>query len=391
MEPENDELETELEQPTETGDGDAGANTSGHSEGADGSDATGDASASAGKESDGPKSLAEALSQGIDAVANKGKKPTEASDKNEDGTEKTAEQKEAEKQKAVDGKQPDADGKDKDAKSKVDYVNDPIDARLAPRTQERIRSLASEVKELREIAGNNGTITDAIMKTGASPEEFGAMVGYLDAVHSEDPKKLEAAYNLLQSELQGLALKMGKAIPEVDWLSGHKDLIDAVRSGATTRDLAVEIAMRRAETKRNQDIAAAKATKTQKTQQSTEQAAADQKQATKDLDALGDELAAADPNYGAKYAILVPKLKAAFATIPPSQWKGKFLEEYAKLQVKPKAVAQTTDLPGQVRGTPPVNKPKGQPLRPSTPSGSATKAPSSALDALSSAIDGMRG
>lgn len=384
---ENEDQDGLLDLDAAINDSDAADDSATQGDASTAGDAAGAAGSAASADDSAPKSLAEALSQGIDAVANKGKKPGENVDKPKDGTEEGGDQKEGKTKDSADGKQPDADGKDKDAKSKIDHVNDPIDARLAPRTQERIRSLASEVKELREIAGNNGTITDAIVKTGASPEEFGAMVGYLDAVHSDDPKKLEAAYNLLQNELQGLALKMGKAIPEVDWLSGHKDLIDAVRSGATTRDLAVEIAMRRAETKRNQDIAAAKATKTQKTQQSTEQAAADQKQATKDLDALGDELAAADPNYGAKYAILVPKLKAAFATIPPSQWKGKFLEEYAKLQVKPKA-APAAAVAGAAAT---VNKPKGQPLRPSTPSGSATKAPSSALDALSSAIDGMRG
>lgn len=326
---------------------------------------------------DGPKSLAEALSAGIESATKKSEKA--GAEKADEGK-KGAEDGKGEKKDATDGEKDKGadDGKKPDGKDgQPDHVNDPIDARLAPRTQERIRSLADEVKTLREVSTNNGAMIGAIMDTGATPQEFGAMVGYLGAVHSDDPARLEAAYQLLQSELQGLALRMGKPLAEVNWLEGHQDLIDAIRSGATTRELAIELAMGRATKKRNDATTAAK-TKQTETATATEK---DTKTASDELDALGTELLAADPLYKAKYALIVPKLRAEFAKIPPRQWKTRFLEEYARAKVAaPKVAAPAVK----------VNPPKNQPIRPSSPSGGTQKAPGSALDALSSAIDGMR-
>jgi hypothetical protein len=346
-----------------------------------GKTAAGDDSAGVdGAVSTEPKSLAEALSAGVDSVINKGKDKgkeagSDAKDGEGDAAKKAADEKVAA---GAEGKEGEGKGTGKDAKDgkQPDHVNDPIPTGVAERTRERITSLVDEVKQLREVAENNGAMIGAIMDSGATPDEFGAMVQYLHWTHSEDPKMLESAYTLLKSELEGVALRLGKPLPEVDWLTGHADLVDAVKNGLTTRDLAIEMAMGRAQTKRTQTQAAAKTAKADTSKQAETELAT----ATADLDKLGTELEAADPLYKQKYAVLVPKLQAEFKKIPSSQWKGKFLEEYAKLRVAPKAA-------------PPViqNKPaKGQPLRPSAPSGDAKKAPGSALDALSSAIDGMR-
>jgi len=389
---ENETPETEIE-GTDTGataeldtDGSSAADGQADNVAGEGGAADDDAGV-AGAISTGPKSLAEALTAGIDSVANKGKEKGKEADADGKDGEGATDKEGAEKKDAADGEKKEGEEKpdDKTAKDgkQPDHVNDPIDARLAPRTQERIRSLADEVKQLRQISENNGAMIGAIMDTGATPQEFGAMVGYLGAVHSEDPARLEAAYQLLQSELQGLAIRMGKPLPEVNWLDGQQDLIDGIRAGAMTRETAIELAMHRASKKRNDAVTAAKA-KDAQTAQSTEQEA---KAATAELDALGDELAAADPQYAAKYAIIVPKLKAEMAKLPPKQWKTRFLEEYAKTKVGPKP-APVAAKPAP--GAPILNKPKNQPLRPSTPSGGTVKTPGSALDALSSAIDGMR-
>lgn len=375
MEKEHEEVESEVE----GADTDAGAelDTQNTDSGADEGTVTNTAAGDVDEKSDdtgGPKSLAEALTAGVDSVAKKGAKPEE---KSKDGTdEDKAKEKDAASGK--DDKSADKAEKPGDKQGKPDHVNDPIDARLAPRTQERIRSLADEVKTLREVAENNGQMIGAIMDTGATPQEFGAMVGYLGAVHSEDPAKLEAAYTLLQSELQGLALRMGKPIPEVDWLNGHQDLIDAVRGGTTTREIAIESAMHRANAKRAKAVATEKAKQTETTQ-ATEK---DTETVTAELDALGEELRASDPLYQAKYNIIVPKLQAEFKKLPPKQWKTRFLEEYARAKLPAKTPVAAV--------TAPAVKAKGQPLRPSAPSGGTQKAPGSALDALSSAIDGMR-
>jgi len=387
MENENDDTANELDegQSTEAEGGQVDdAQTAAGVEQADDSGAGADGAS--GEADAGPKSLAEALTAGIDSVANKGKEKGKEAGADAKDSEGATDKEGAEKKNAADGEKKEGEEKPEDKTGKdgkqPDHVNDPIDARLAPRTQERIRSLADEVKTLRSVAENNGAMIGAIMDTGATPQEFGAMVGYLGAVHSEDPARLEAAYQLLQSELQGLAIRMGKPLPEVNWLDGQQDLIDGIRAGAMTRETAIELAMHRAGKKRADTIAAAKAKETQAAQ-STEQEA---KAASAELDALGDELAAADPQYAAKYAIIVPKLKAEMGKLPPKQWKTRFLEEYAKTKVVPKAAPVAAARPA----APVINKPKNQPLRPSTPSGGTVKTPGSALDALSSAIDGMR-
>lgn len=388
MENENDDTASELDEgqsaEAEGGQVDDAQAAAGLEQADDG--AAEGAGASTGAD-EGPKSLAEALTAGIDSVTGKGKeKGKEAGADGKDG-EGASDKEGTEKKDAADGEKKEGEEKPEDKAAKdgkqPDHVNDPIDARLAPRTQERIRSLADEVKQLRQISENNGAMIGAIMDTGATPQEFGAMVGYLSAVHSEDPARLEAAYQLLQSELQGLAIRMGKPLPEVNWLDGQQDLIDGIRAGAMTRETAIELAMHRAGKKRNDAVAAAKVKEAQAAQ-STEQ---DAKAATAELDALGDELAAADPQYAAKYAIIVPKLKTELGKLPPKQWKTRFLEEYAKTKVAPKAAPIAAARPA---AAPVINKPKNQPLRPSTPSGGTVKTPGSALDALSSAIDGMR-
>jgi len=383
---ENEEIETDVEgADTDTGaeldtDGAGAAGSQADNMAGDG-DAGDDSAGVEGAVSAEPKSLAEALDAGLNAVASKGKEKGEKAKGDADDGEGDAAKKAADEKAAADGKEgegkPKTDDKDGKGGDKPDHVNDPIPPGVAERTRERITSLVDEVKQLREVAENNGAMIGAIMETGATPDEFGAMVQYLHWTHTDDPVMLENAYALLKSELEGVALRLGKPLPEVDWLTGHTDLVDAVKNGLTTRDLAVEMAMTRAQTKRVQTQASAKASKVD----AAKTAETERVAATVALDTLGDELAAADPLYAQKVAVLTPKLQAEFKKIPPSQWKAKFLEEYAKLKVAPKAAP-----------APVINKPaKGQPLRPSTPSGDAKKAPGSALDALSSAIDGMRG
>ncbi len=241
-----------------------------------------------------------------------------------------------------------------------------------------------QIETLTEVATNNGAMVGAIMDSGATPDEFGALVAYMHWTHSEDPVQLEQAYKLLQSELQGVALRLGKPIPEVDWLSGHQDLIDNIKNGLMTRENAVEMAMYRTQQQKTAERATAKTNTTKAAKDAETQAAQDQTTALAELDTLGDELLAADPQYKAKFAILVGTkdkpgvFKVAMAKIPPNQWKAKFLEQYAKTTIK-------TAVPAK------VIPPKNQPLRPSTPSGGQQKVAGSALDALSSAIDGMRG
>lgn len=379
MENENEELETELE--TELGEEGEGASASESSAGVDGALPGADAGTEGGgDEKDGagagPKSLAEALELGLEAVSSKAKEKAGEKDgkpgeeKNPDGTPKVAKEGEG-------VKKPD------DGAKKPDHVNDPIPAGVAERTRERIVSLVDEVKQLRDISDNQGQMISAVMDSGASPQEFGAMVQYLHWVHSDKPDDLESAYKLLSSELEGVALKLGRPLPGVDFLTGHDDLVKAVQEGLTTREMAVELAMGRKRTAREQATKTATTAATAKTENDTAALALAKNEAIEEINELGKDLAKEDPQYKVKFDALVPELKEKFKTLHPSKWKAAFLERYAKHKVA---------APAKAAAIVPVNKPKGpQPLRPSSPSGGTVKTPGSALDALSSAIDGMRG
>lgn len=267
----------------------------------------------------------------------------------------------------VDAPKLDKDGKPIVEAKKVDHVNDPIPPQVSERTRERITSLVGQVKEQAAIVENQGAIIASIQETGATPEEFGAMITYMRYMHSDKPADLEEAYKMLQGGLQTVSLKLGRAIPEVDVLAGHKDLADAIAAGQITVPHAEEIAVGRARIAQANRASTAMQTETQA------QAAAETEKATAitELNDLGELLKRADPQYNAKYALIVPALTASFKHMAPKFWKKAFNDAYAaaKVSVAPVVVA-------------PVVK-KQVPLRPAAPSGGNSKRePKSLEDAI---------
>ena len=257
----------------------------------------------------------------------------------------------------------------------VDHVNDPIPKETNARTAERMKYLIDTVKSQTILGEQHEALFGKIRDTGASPDEFAQMVNYLGAVHSTDPKRLEAAYQMLQSELVGIAVKLGKPLFEVNLLRdpANKDLVDEIQGGTLTSNRAHEIALQRETNKRN--IAANKTVND--TRATAETAAAASKAGTDTMNALGAELLAKDGAeiYNAKYDVLIPMLKPLFARLDPREWKGVFLDHYNNLTVQPKVA--------------PVIKEKQQPLRTKQPAGSGgtAQAPKSALDAINAALD----
>lgn len=364
---------------------------------------------------EGPKSLLDAVSAGIAEgaprkIVSKGEQTEEeiAADKrprNADGTFKTetAEEKatreEAEEAAKLAAETPEQkaarlaaetpeqkaarEAKEAAAAKKADPINDPIPDGLNKRTTERIKSLIDTVKAQETLVAQHGELFGAITATGASPDEFSTMLSYMGAVHSDDPKRLEAAYSLLQGELRGLAIKMGKPLFEVNLLrdAANADLVQEIQEGKITNQRAHELALARERTR----VETTRTKTTTDATQATNDYKAAQTAATAELDVLDTELRAKDGNavFQAKYNVLVPMLNKLFQRIDPKEWKGIFLEHYNNLAVP--AAAAVTPAPAAVVPDKPT------PMRPKSPAGagSAIPAPKSALDAISQALDGM--
>jgi hypothetical protein len=270
-----------------------------------------------------------------------------------------------------------------EAAKKPDHINDPIDPSVKGRTAERMKYLIDTIKEQTVIAEQHAAMFDVITGTGANPEEFGQMVGYLKSVRSNDPKDLEMAYKVLQSELVGLAVRMGKPLYEVNLLrdAANKDLVDEVKAGTITSNRAHELALAREITRRG---AAVRTTATaQQTEAQAYETAKDG--AIKELDAMDKELRAKDGNeaFQAKYDALMPHFKSIVQHVPPAKWKAVFKDLYDKSAAKP---ASAVVVPASTTVATP--KTKQMPLRPKAPAGggAATTAPKTALDAMNEAL-----
>lgn len=345
-------------------------------------------------DTDGAKSVADAIDFGLSEVEarREGKKPAaeetdeektareteEAADKdrprNADGTFKTAEEIAAAKAAA-----PPEDEATKKAKAEKDAIEAEIPPGSAPKTKERMQTLIDLVKDKDSQIAQHQAFVDQIAATGASPPEFTTMMSYLTAVHSDNPEHLKLARNLLLSELEGISLKLGEAAPGVDFLAKYPDLQAQVERGEIRREAAQELAMNRtraASDKAQRDAATVR-------NNETAAATAERSAAQEELTTLGNELYARHgAEYTRRYAILEPALEA-LGMLPPKQWKAAFLRAYNAIPAAAQAApsAKPTLPPG---GAAPA---KGAPLRANkTPSGESKAGPKSLAEAIDAAI-----
>lgn len=256
-------------------------------------------------------------------------------------------------------------------KKEPDAINDPIPEGLNKRTAARMQALIDTVKEQQAIVESHTQLFDIVREAG-SPEEFSAMVGYMRGSKSNDPKVLEQAYSLLQGELRGLAVRMGKPLYEVNLLRdpANKDLVDEIAAGTLTNQRAHELALNREAQKQR----SGQATHTE----SAATAERERQTGISDLDNLEKELLKRDGAavYGAKRKVLESSLQATMAEVSPLKWKAIFTKAYDGLKVA--APAATAAAVAE----------KTQPQRPKQPAGAggAKTAPTSALDAINQAL-----
>jgi hypothetical protein len=255
---------------------------------------------------------------------------------------------------------------------KPDAVNDPIPAGLNKRTAERMKELIDTVQQQKAIVESHTQLFDAVREAG-SPDEFAAMLNYMRGVRSNDPAVLDKAYEMLQGELRGLAIRMGKPLYEVNLLRdpANQDLVDEIRDGTITNNRAHELALAR-ETQKQR-------TGNTKREEIATTAEEDRQTGMSDLNTLEQQLIVRDgeANYRAKRTVLESTLKATMKKVNPREWKEIFADAYDGLKLAPPPVAAVT--PNIVRQ---------QPLRPKQPAGAsgANTEPKSALDAMNLAL-----
>ena len=261
----------------------------------------------------------------------------------------------------------------------ADALNDPIPKDLAPKTQERIRTLIKTAKEVtaeRDAVRNDfDFMVQGVQSTGATPQQYGETLSWLALFNSNDPTQQEKALELVETVADRLATMLGKERNVSDILSAHPDLKEAVAKNQVTLKHAKELATMRNQNKFKQEISTA----AQNEQTREQQAAQELQTARTSLNTLENNLKATDPQYEAKKAQIVPILKPLFKAIPPSNWAAAFQEAYKNARVA---------APAPRSATPRV--PNNQPLRGGkNPAGGAAAGPTSALDAMSAALENM--
>lgn len=242
-----------------------------------------------------------------------------------------------------------------------------------PDSQARFRELANEAKEgryYREQVEKQNEVFRHLEHNGVTGEQFGAMVGYLSHVNSNDPTRLRAAFDTLSSELQTLGKRLGIEAPGYDPLSFHPDLKRRVDEGEIDRETAVAWA-------KDKDTAT-KASKADEIRNQRETEAQTVERARADLTELGNELSKRDPFYDKVYAMLVPSLRPVLARLPPSEWVAATADAYRDLRGQLQAAGQLVATPS----TKAVVK-RPDPANAGRPNGAAgTPEPKSGQDAV---------
>jgi hypothetical protein len=261
-----------------------------------------------------------------------------------------------------------AEPADPAAKSDEPPAPDEIDAEatslgLKGKANERFRGMAEEIKSfapIREALEQAGVksaddvpklleratfaeeMAETIQKTGASAEQYGQALDYLEvvnhAVKSADPAAAKRALDILRPELEILAKLSGEEIPGfADPLEGHDDLRAEVEAGDMSRKLALELAAARA---RDQLTGQRR----QAQQQQTEQQAASQ-QGVEALNGFEAQMTASDPLYAAKRPQLVQMVGWIKANLPPSNWLAATQQAYASIPAPAAAPAPAAKPP----------------------------------------------
>ncbi len=236
---------------------------------------------------------------------------------------------------------------------------------------------AAEVESLRPEAERGKQWEETIRSTGADPQQMGNALNYLAAINSGDPAAMGQAYDFMQQEMAWLAKQLGRPAPGYDPLAEHAELAKQVADGDMTRAAAEELIRARRATALQHDSQQ----RQWQAREYSEAASHAQEQAMQEVQALGAQLRAADPqHFDVKFKTIQPMVAVIQGNLPPQQWASAIQEAYAAAPT-PVAAAPAPAAPAQ--------RPAPSAVRPGGPRGSmAPRNFDSVEDALNFAIDG---
>lgn len=319
--------------------------------------------------SDAPKSMLEAIERGLkgEDAAKPADEPAKTADeraRDEQGRFAKKAEEDAAAKKAAEAamKAKEPPGKDGDLPTMPEG--------LSEKAQHRFRELthrASEAIKRAEAAEADVTqFREVLRQTGGTAEDFTAAFDYITAMKRGD---LQSALSMLDAQRRQISLMMGRPLPGADPLAEFPDLRQRVEAYQMDESAAIELARARkqAEALNNQRM---QSQETQQRAQATQQA---KLAAMAEVDRMGAEWAARDPDYAAKEEIILKQIPAIAQQFPPQMWAAQVRMLYDTMSSMP-----MSPPPAMRQATP-------APLRPSGQQGGARK-PASMLEALNSGL-----
>lgn len=233
-----------------------------------------------------------------------------------------------------------------------DPINDPIPDDLKDRTRTRMQQLIETAKtttaELEEVRGQFDQVMAAITETGATPEQFDAMLNMVKGLNSGDEAGWRGALEILEATRRDVMARLGIAeTPGGDKLPD--DLQDLVDIGHLTAEEAKVLHGVRTKREAPKPPAAPAAPAAPQPDQQWRQVV---DQARHTVATMQSALKAADPGYAAK----IDRLRAdgftqRLAKIEPQKWGETFQAAYAEVTAtmereRAEAAKRQNPLPG---------------------------------------------
>jgi hypothetical protein len=240
------------------------------------------------------------------------------------------------------------------------------------------REREAELAQVREQFEQQAQVTQAfqqmLVETGASDQEFGALLDFAKAVKQGD---WNAAEPLLAHLAQQFRVATGRDPNGSDPFAQHADLSQAVQAGQITREAAIQVMQARqvlAQQQRQQAEA-------QQRQQQEHGYVQSVRQATGQVSQMVQQWSQRDLDWPRKQSLMQAHAKQIAETLPPDQWGFALKLAYDTI---------TQTMAAQAPQRPPVGPGTPQPLRPSGAQG-GRREPSNMQEAIQAALGGGEG
>jgi hypothetical protein len=278
-----------------------------------------------------PKSMLEAIEQGLKGPTDADGKTAAERARDEQG--RFAKQDPAAVTKPAEVKPADAAAKAIETPAADDLA---MPEGLSPKAQERFQTLVTRVKEreqaLEAVQSDVQAFRSIIQESRATPEEFSQAMDYMRMVKTGN---LEQALQVLDMQRQQIALALGKPLPASDPLADFPDLRQAVENYQVDEAHAIKLARARVQEQAQQRSYQ----QAQQTQQQQQTAQVARSGAIQQIDQLGANWAKTDPDFAAKEDIILKQLPEIAAKFPPNMWAQQVTILYNALSAMPRPVA----------------------------------------------------